>query len=94
MKKTRFAVGLVVLSMGLILGGCNSNRIACPDVSGKKKFSFFKKKEVTQEDQANEGRDYGGRDMEYDKQGLLKKKKTKIPTPKRKQGLLGKVGLG
>ncbi|GGK83883.1 hypothetical protein GCM10011405_34740 [Rufibacter glacialis] len=80
--------------MGLALGGCNSNRIACPDVSGKKKFSFFKKKEITQEDQANEGRDYGGRDMEYDKQGLLKKKKTRIPTPKRKKSVLEKVGLG
>ncbi|KAA3440674.1 hypothetical protein [Rufibacter hautae] len=97
MIKMRFAVGLVVLSMGLTLGACNSSRIACPDVSGKKKgsmFGMFKKKEITQEDQANEGRDYGGRDMEYDKQGLLKKKKTKIPTPKRKQSLLEKVGLG
>ncbi|RNI23483.1 hypothetical protein EFB08_18275 [Rufibacter latericius] len=87
-------VGLVAVAMGLGLGACNSNKIACPDVSGKKKFSFFKKKEITQEDQANEGRDLGGRNMEYDKQGLLKKKKTKIPTPKRKQSLMEKVGLG
>lgn len=83
----------MVLSISLALGGCNSNRIACPDVSGKKKFSLFKKKELTQADQANEGRDYGGRDMDYDKEGLLKKKKTRIPTPKRKQSLLQKVGL-
>ncbi|WP_181306671.1 hypothetical protein [Rufibacter sp. XAAS-G3-1] len=93
MKKTRFAAGVVLLSMGLILGGCNSNRIACPDVSGKKKFSLFKKKEITQADQADEGRDYGGRDMDYDKAGLLKKKKTRIPVPKRKQSLFQKVGL-
>ncbi|ALI99223.1 hypothetical protein DC20_09840 [Rufibacter tibetensis] len=87
-------MGVVVLSMGLALGGCSSNRIACPDVSGKKKFSLFKKKEITQADQADEGRDIGGRNMDFGKDGLLKKKKTRIPTPKRKKSLLEKVGLG
>ncbi len=85
------------MSIGLSLAGCSANRIACPDVSGKKKFSvagMFKKNEPTPEDQANEGRDYGGRDMEYDKQGLLKKKKTRVPVPKRKRSLLERVGLG
>ncbi|GAB2551695.1 hypothetical protein [Rufibacter soli] len=96
MMKKRFAVVLGVLAMSLALEGCNPSRIACPDVSGKKKFSFFglsKKSEPTPEDQANEGRDLGGRDMNFDKKGLLTKKKTFIPTPKRKRSLLERVGL-
>ncbi len=84
-----------MFAMGLALSGCNANRIACPDVSGKKKslVGVFKKNEPTPEDQANEGRDYGGRNMEYNKQGLLKKKKTRVPVPKRKRSLLERVGL-
>ncbi|WP_156180736.1 hypothetical protein [Rufibacter radiotolerans] len=94
--KKRFALVLWVLVVSLALEGCNSSRIACPDVSGKKKFSLLglgKKSEPTPEDQANEGRDLGGRDMDFNKKGLLTKKKTFIPVPKRKRSLLERVGL-
>jgi hypothetical protein len=96
MKKTRVVLGMLVVAMGLALGGCNATRIACPDVSGKKKFSLlgmFKKNEPTQADQADEGRDYGGQDMSYNKKGLLTKKKTYVPVPKRKRSVLERVGL-
>ncbi|MFB9863264.1 hypothetical protein EFA69_04330 [Rufibacter immobilis] len=95
MMKLQFLVPMA-LATGILVGGCSANRIACPDVTGKKKIplvSLFKKNEPTPEDQANEGRDIGGRNMEYDKNGLLTKKKVKVPAPKRKRSLLEKVGL-
>ncbi|MFC6996270.1 hypothetical protein [Rufibacter roseus] len=88
-------VGILILSISL--SGCSSGKIPCPDVTGKKKFSFFglakKKSEPTAEDQANEGRDYGGRDMDFDKRGLVKKKKVKLASPKKKGTLLQRIGL-
>jgi hypothetical protein len=92
MKKLKTFLGIWVLVAGIALSSCSSGRIPCPDVSGKKGFSLlgmFKKNEPAAADQANEGRDLGGRDMDYDKKGLLKKKNPKMPTKKRKGSFLG-----
>ncbi|WP_192822940.1 hypothetical protein [Rufibacter sp. LB8] len=92
MKKLKTFLGILSLAAVLVMSGCSSGRIPCPDVSGKKKFSplaMFKRSEPTPQDQANEGRDLGGRDMEFDKKGLLKKKGPKMPTKKKKSGFLG-----
>lgn len=88
-------VGVVMISM--LFSGCSSGRIPCPDVTGNKKSSFFglfsKKSEPTPDDQASEGRDLGGRDMDYNKQGLLKKKKVKLPTQKKQGTFFQRIGL-
>ncbi|MGV3541004.1 MAG: hypothetical protein ACO1OQ_14410 [Rufibacter sp.] len=87
---------LGVLLISFLLGACSSGRIKCPDVSGKKSLSplaIFKKKEPTPEDQAKEGTDLGGRDMEFDKAGLLKKKNAKMPTNKKKVRIVTKQGV-
>ncbi|MBA9077570.1 MULTISPECIES: hypothetical protein [Rufibacter] len=91
--KVRSIVGVLLISM--CMAGCHSGRIACPDVSGKKSgglFSFLKKKPAP-EDQAKEGTDIGGRDMEFGKDGLLKKKNAKMPTNKKKQRIVTKQGV-
>lgn len=85
----------VGIFLSVWLGACSSGRIPCPDVSGNKSglFGLFKKSEPTPEDQANEGRDLGGRDMDYDRGGLLKKKTVKLPTNRKKMRIVTKQGM-
>ena len=89
---------MFLLVAGIMMSGCKSGRIPCPDVTGKKSLnplSMFKKKEPTPEDQAKEGTDIGGRNMEFGaKDGLLKKKTVKLPTNKKKQKVVTKFGKG
>lgn len=87
-------LGMLVITV--CLGACSTGKIPCPDVSGKKSFSplaMFKKKEPTPEDQAKEGTDLGGRDMEFDKAGLLKKKRVRLQSSKKKTKMVTKQGV-
>ncbi|WP_157600554.1 hypothetical protein [Rufibacter sp. DG15C] len=89
---------MFLLVAGIVMSSCNSGRIPCPDVTGKKSLNplaMFKPKEPTPEDQAKEGTDIGGRNMEFGaKDGLLKKKKVKMPGAKKKQKVVVKFGKG
>ncbi|QHL87833.1 hypothetical protein GU926_10490 [Nibribacter ruber] len=89
---------MFLLLAGIVLSSCSSGKIPCPDVSGKKSLnplSMFKKNEPTPEDQAKEGTDIGGRNMEFGaKDGLLKKKKVKLPGTKKKKKIVTKLGKG
>jgi hypothetical protein len=69
MRKLSFLVVFVLL----LLAGCRDGRIPCPDLSGKKKLSLFKKKAAPT--QAKEMP--LGQNVSYGKNGLIKKKKYK-----------------
>lgn len=63
---------LLVLAAMLLLAGCRDGRIPCPDINGKK-FSLFKKKPApTSAKEAPLGQN-----VEFGKNGLLKKKNYK-----------------
>ncbi|QMU30202.1 hypothetical protein [Adhaeribacter radiodurans] len=59
----------------VILSGCNSGKIPCPEPGGGRKFTIFRKKADT----ANPGQEGFGQSklVGYDKNGLMKKKSYK-----------------
>jgi hypothetical protein len=66
-------LSFLAVVMLLLLAGCRDGRIPCPDLSGKKKLSLFKKKAAPA--QAKEMP--LGQHVSYGKNGLIKKKKYK-----------------
>lgn len=64
--------GIVLVVALLLMAGCRDGRIPCPDINGKK-FSLFKKKAGS----ASAKEAPLGQNVDYGKNGLIKKKNYK-----------------